>query len=177
MEWHRVTSPLKKKLRSVLSAGKIMATAILNENGITLVNLLCGGTAVISDYYSQMLRKMSECSTVLSLSELPPFSPHQKVACMRMLVHTQVYSPLRPWQNLDVQCFCIQPIVLMLNLQIFRLFDPLKNWKLLCQGTTLCRRWGTVKSSMPEKGQQLFMSRNTCACSKVEEDCWQRWRL
>jgi hypothetical protein len=68
MEWHCMTSSMKKKLWSVLSAGKIMATAIWNEKGITLVNFLCGGTAVISDYYSQMPRKMSECSTVLSLS-------------------------------------------------------------------------------------------------------------
>jgi len=105
--------------RSMLSAGKILASVIWNEKGITLVNFLCGGTAVISDYYSKMSRKMSECSIVLSLSKLPPFSPHQKVACMRMLVHTQVCSPLRPWKNLDVQCFCIQPIVLTLNLQIF----------------------------------------------------------
>jgi hypothetical protein len=96
MEWHHMTSPIKKKLRSVLSAGKIMATAIWNEKGITLLNFLCGGTAVISDYYSQMPRKIFECSTVLSLSKLPPFFFHQKLACMRMLVHTQVCSPLRP---------------------------------------------------------------------------------
>ena len=96
MEWHFMTSPVKKKLRSVLSAGKIMATAIWNEKGITLGNFLCGGTAIISDYYSQMPRKMYECSTALSLSKLPPFSPHQEVACMRMLVHTQMCLPLRP---------------------------------------------------------------------------------
>jgi hypothetical protein len=60
--------PNKKKLRSVPSAGKIMATEMWNEEGITLVNCWWGGTAVISDYYSQTPRKMSECSTVLSVS-------------------------------------------------------------------------------------------------------------
>jgi len=52
---------MKKKLRTLLSAGKILASAIWNEKGITLVNFLCGRTAAISDYYSQMPRKMSEC--------------------------------------------------------------------------------------------------------------------
>lgn len=74
-----MTSPRKKKNRIVPSAGKIMAAVIGNKKGIILVNFLFGGTAVISDCYSQMLRKMAQYSTVLSLDKLPPFPPYQKM--------------------------------------------------------------------------------------------------
>jgi len=42
MEWHHMTWPIKKKFKSVLSAGTIMATVLCDEKGVVLVNFLPG---------------------------------------------------------------------------------------------------------------------------------------
>jgi hypothetical protein len=44
----------------------------------------------------------------------------------------------------------------------------------------LCQWWGTAECNLSvaaEDGEQLVWGGNTCSCSKVEEDCWQRLRL
>jgi len=104
-----------------------MASAIWNVKGVTLVNFLCGGTALISDYYIQMPRKMSECSTVLSLSKLPHFSPPPKT-CLHENAspHTSVFTTeaMTKFGCTVLMHSTYSPDVKPSD---FHLFDPLKN--------------------------------------------------
>lgn len=160
MEWHHVTSPMKKKLRSMLSAGKVLASAIWNEKGITLVNFLCGGTAVISDYYSQMPRKMSECSlNCVEFVQTPTLLPQPK-SCLHENAspYTSVFAT-EAMTKFGCTVFLHSTYSPDIKPSGFHLFDPLK---------TECY---CARAPLYADGQQLFMSRNTCPCSKVEEDC------
>ena len=64
MERHHMTSPRKKKFKSVSSAGKIMVTVFGMRKVLFLCNFLPRGTKVNSNHYTETLRNTeeSECS-------------------------------------------------------------------------------------------------------------------
>jgi hypothetical protein len=94
------------------------------------------------------------------------FIPQEKWQCcysMTMPGHSQVCTPLRPSQNVDVQCCCTYRTVLTSHHHIFTCFAL---WKTACQDTIT--RWqGTAVHHSPdaaEEGQQLVLGVNICSC-------------
>jgi hypothetical protein len=56
MEWHHKGSPLPKKFKTQLSAGKIMTGMMLwNSEGVIHVDFLLHGATVNSQYYFNLL--------------------------------------------------------------------------------------------------------------------------
>jgi hypothetical protein len=56
MEWHHTTSPRKKKVKAVPSAGKIMATVFEDCEGVILIDVLPSGQTINSDVYVETLK-------------------------------------------------------------------------------------------------------------------------
>ena len=51
MEWRHVNSPLKKKFKTLPSAGKVMCTVFWNRRGVILLDFLESGQTINSDRY------------------------------------------------------------------------------------------------------------------------------
>jgi hypothetical protein len=54
MTWHHANLPKKKKFKSALSAGKVMATDFLDSEGLFLVDIIPQGTIHVCDTKSQL---------------------------------------------------------------------------------------------------------------------------
>ena len=60
MEWHRTTSPKKKKFKAIPSAGKVMATVFWDSEGVILFDVLPHGATINSEVYCATLRKLKK---------------------------------------------------------------------------------------------------------------------
>jgi len=83
-------------------------------------------------------------------------------------------APGRPSENINGQCCCTQQIQSWPHTIRFHLFGALKG------SLSLCGSWGTAEHYTPvaaDEAQQQIQGWNTGPSSKVEEDCWLRWRL
>ena len=60
MEWHRTTSPRKKKFKTTPSAGKVMATVFWDSEGVILIDVLPHGETINSEVYVQTLKKLKK---------------------------------------------------------------------------------------------------------------------
>ena len=99
--------------------------------------------------------------------------------CSFMMVpsHSQVCTPLRPSQNLDRVCCHTHQSVLILHCQIF---TCLVFQKMVCKDTiTGMVRHCRLLHMCGCRGRREAFTRHwyACFCCKVEEVCWQRWRL
>ncbi|XP_017794503.1 PREDICTED: uncharacterized protein LOC108576094 [Habropoda laboriosa] len=59
-QWKRSGSPPPKKAKSILSAGKVMASIFWDAKGILLVNYLPRGRTITGQYYSNLLDQLVE---------------------------------------------------------------------------------------------------------------------
>jgi hypothetical protein len=121
IEWHHMTTPKKKKFKSALSAGKIMVTDFWDTNGVILVNFLSSGTTVSSDCYVETQRNLNARH-----HQVHPTTKMSEV----LLIHSSArrYISVCTTEkniNLDGQCYCIHPIVLICTIR-YDLCEPLR---------------------------------------------------
>jgi len=60
LEWRHSGSPRPKKFRVHKSAGKVLATIFLDQDGILLIDCLLKGQTINAEYYSSLLVQLKE---------------------------------------------------------------------------------------------------------------------
>jgi hypothetical protein len=85
VEWHHPTSPWKKKFMVTPSAGKVMATAFWDAEGVILVDIMPHVQIINSDLYFQTLKNLQK--------HLRRVRPHKIVA--EILQHTTTHTSLK----------------------------------------------------------------------------------
>jgi hypothetical protein len=174
MEWRLTTSPRKKKFQSALWPGKIEATVFWVKKGIILAKFLPVATTVKCDQFSETLKSLN---AHLPLRRVRPTRKMSEVmSSMRPPGSAQVYTLLCPsdiWMD-SFAATTLQSGPCTVRFLSFWSFErqPVR---------TSLRRWrGTAEGHAPvavEEGEQLSVGGNTCSCSKVAGNCWQKWRL
>ena len=169
-EWHHIKVPRKKKFKHATSS-KNRSYSLLGSERCYSCELLARGTKMNPSPYTQTLspnagfhrvcpnRKISKCcSSIMTLG------------------HTQVGAPKMPSQILDGECCCIHSTVPTLRHQIIGHLVLGQN---ACEDTFYAND-KVLKQDVDHgcrRGRVPLLGRNTCSCSKVEQECQQRRRL
>ena len=59
-QWKHHGSPAPKKAKSVISAGKVMASIFWDSEGVLLVDYLTKGQSITGPYYANLIRQLQE---------------------------------------------------------------------------------------------------------------------
>ena len=122
MEWRHAGSPRKKKFRSQLYAGKVMATVFWDHQGVILVDLKVKSTILNSEAYIVTLRKLK--------TRLNRCIPNINMANI-LLQHdnARLHTSLRTREKITCHWWTTlphPPYSPDLALSDFHFFDPLK---------------------------------------------------
>jgi hypothetical protein len=167
MELHHMTTPSTPPPPKVLLAGKIMVMVFSDENGVILANFLAGGTTVNSNHYTETVRSGN--------ARLHRVCPTRKISkccsSVTMLGHTRVHTT-DAIKNFGWKVLPHPPNSPDLTPLDYHLFGLLTR-----------SLWGHLYAkdeALPvatQEGQHLLPGWNTCSCSKMKQECLQRWRL
>ena len=169
MEWRHVTSsriPKEEETQECAMSLKSHRYWVLGWD-VSFLWTSCPGTELNSD----------NCCIEMQRNLIIHVHPTRKVkcCCYITMLGTHMCSPRRLLQILDGQYCSIHCTVMTSQLQSI---TCLVLWRKACEDVIMPKvRHCRMLCQWLQEWQQLLPVGNTCACSKVAEDCWQRWRL
>jgi hypothetical protein len=108
-EWRRVNSPLKKKFKALLSAGKVMCTVFWDKKWVNLLDFLEPRQTINSDFYITTLTKLNTLISRIRPEKESTFlwqhnsaRPHTSLKTMENIVNLGWTVILHPLYNPDL---------------------------------------------------------------------------
>ena len=121
IEWRHVNSQLKKKFKTLPSAGKVMCTVFWERKGVMLLDFLEWGQNINSDSYIAMLSKLK--------ARISRVRPEKKTAFLLQHDNTMLHTSLKTVEHIVNYGWTVVPHPLhSLDLapSDFHLFGPMK---------------------------------------------------
>jgi len=109
MEWRHSGSPRPKKFRVQKSAGKILASIFLNQDGILLIDYLPKGQTINAEYYSSLLVQLKDI--LKEKRRASGRSPRGSCSCTTIPRLTGHLQPRRNWPTWASSVLSTHPIL------------------------------------------------------------------